>query len=262
MEKDYPVQTVPPHADIDAAIDIFDRVNSLGTKLTDAELALTHITGKWSKARQVMKKKIYDLEKKGFSFDLTFMVRCLVGVVHGRALFEIIHKTNAPATNDLNTTNVLVPAVVYLAKYLDHQQAKGKPENQKNVFKTLAGFLNVEGGTLLIGVEDHGNVLGVEHCMEHKPQKMSEKDRDVFGLRFRNTLANYLSAEFNPYIHLSWAEHHKGTVATIKVDPSPKPVYFTDKKLQVTEFYIRAGNQTRLLDVETAHNYIGMHWEL
>ena len=52
LEKDYPVQNVPPNADIDAAIDVFDRVNSLGTKLTDAELALTHITGKWAKARQ------------------------------------------------------------------------------------------------------------------------------------------------------------------------------------------------------------------
>jgi hypothetical protein len=135
LDRDYPVQIVPPQADIDAAIDVFDRVNSLGTKLTDAELALTHITGKWSKARQQMKKKITELEDKGFVFDLTFMVRCLVGVVHGRALFEIIHKTDAEkllagwqeltrildylitilpghayihSTDDLNTTNVLV----------------------------------------------------------------------------------------------------------------------------------------------------------
>ena len=42
---DLPVQTVPSHAHIDDAIDIFDRVNSQGTKLTDAELALTHDTG-------------------------------------------------------------------------------------------------------------------------------------------------------------------------------------------------------------------------
>ena len=54
----YPIQTVPVSANIDEAIDIFDRVNSKGTKLTDAELALAHICGKWPQARQVMKNKI------------------------------------------------------------------------------------------------------------------------------------------------------------------------------------------------------------
>src|SRR3990170_4831007 len=78
---------VPSSAHIDKAIDVFDRVNSLGTKLTDADLALAHITGKWPQARQVMKEKIQELESKRFAFDLTFMVRCLTGVVHGRALF-------------------------------------------------------------------------------------------------------------------------------------------------------------------------------
>jgi len=38
-----PVQTVPSQANLTDAIDIFDLVNSQGTKLTDAELALTHV---------------------------------------------------------------------------------------------------------------------------------------------------------------------------------------------------------------------------
>jgi hypothetical protein len=144
LDLDYPIQTVPPTAPLEDAIDVFDRVNSMGTKLTDAELTLTHITGKWPKARQAMKDKIQELEKKRFAFDLTFMVRSLVAVAHGRALFETIHKTaaekvqadwerltnildylvtNLPthahvhSTDDLNTTNVLVPLVAYLAQH-------------------------------------------------------------------------------------------------------------------------------------------------
>jgi len=144
QERDYPVQIVPPSAHIDDAIDVFDRVNSLGTKLTDAELALAHITGKWPKARQSLKDKIRDLAVHRFSFDLTFMVRALVAIVNGRALFETIHQTSEVdlkagwsklttildylvsvlpshahihSTDDLNTTNVLVPAVVYLARH-------------------------------------------------------------------------------------------------------------------------------------------------
>jgi hypothetical protein len=141
-EADYRVQVVPPSADIDEAIDVFDRVNSLGTKLAAADFALAHITGRWPQARQVMKAKIADLGQKRFEFDLTFMTRALTAVVKRRALFETIHKTpaedlklgwdrlskildymvtllpghaNIHSTEDLNTTNVLVPGVAYFS---------------------------------------------------------------------------------------------------------------------------------------------------
>jgi hypothetical protein len=143
MKKvDIPLQTVPFHASLDEAIDIFDLVNSQGTKLTDAELALTHVTGKWSEARRVLKAKIKELAVHNLQFDLTFMTRALTGVVTKRALFEQIHAVNKPellagwsvvdktlsylsnilpqhacihSTQDLNTTNILIPLIVYIA---------------------------------------------------------------------------------------------------------------------------------------------------
>ncbi len=93
---DIPTQVVPPEASINEAIDVFDRVNSLGTKLTDAELALTHVTGNWAQARRTLKAKMDDLHTKGFGFDLTFMTRALVGSVTGHALFEHIHTVQRP----------------------------------------------------------------------------------------------------------------------------------------------------------------------
>ena len=136
------VQTVPAHASLDEAIDIFDRVNSQGTKLTDAELALTHVTGKWATARRVFKEKIEELNKKDFCFDLTFMTRALTGIVCKRALFETIHgrqkeelisswsqvskildylvnilphSASVHSTEDLNSSNVLIPLIVFLS---------------------------------------------------------------------------------------------------------------------------------------------------
>lgn len=136
------VQTVPSHASLDEAIDIFDRVNSQGTKLTDAELALTHVTGKWSTARRVFKEKMEELRKTDFYFDLTFMTRALTGIACKRALFETIHsrqqeelksswshvskildyllsllphRASVHSTEDLNSTNVLIPLIVYLS---------------------------------------------------------------------------------------------------------------------------------------------------
>ena len=143
LDREYPIQYVPPDASIDDAIDVFDRVNSQGTKLTDAELALTHITGKWPHARRVMKEKIEELEEAHFYFDLAFLVRSLVGIVEGSGLFKTIHKTPEnelkdgwknlekilsylvailpkhafiDSTEDLNSTNTLVPLVVYLSR--------------------------------------------------------------------------------------------------------------------------------------------------
>ena len=138
---DLPEQVVPHHASLGDAIDIFDRVNSQGTKLTDAELALTHVTGEWPHARRVMKEKIDECVALNFRLSLTFMTRALTATVTRRALFETIHDrprqeleegwrklsrtmdyliTLLPqqafihSTDDLNTTNVLIPIIAFL----------------------------------------------------------------------------------------------------------------------------------------------------
>ena len=141
-EIDLPEQIVPSHADLDETINIFDRINSQGTKLTDAELALTHVTGKWPKARRALKLKMEDCRAHGFDFSLTFMTRALTTTVTNRALFDTIHskprealevgwnklvkildylltilpqKAFIHSTDDLNTNNALIPLVTYLA---------------------------------------------------------------------------------------------------------------------------------------------------
>ena len=145
---DYFVQSVPRGLDIDKAIDIFDRVNSMGTKLTDAELVLTHIAGRWPQARRVMKQKIEDYQRSGFYFDLDFFTRCLVVLIIKSALYKKmteevyqsmtgedykeawsrlvkildyiipILKQSAyiSSSKDISTNNVLVPLVAYLSK--------------------------------------------------------------------------------------------------------------------------------------------------
>ncbi|MCL4561941.1 MAG: DUF262 domain-containing protein [Chloroflexi bacterium] len=139
---DLPILTVPLKASLNESINIFDWINSQGTKLTDAELALTHVTGRWSQARRVMKDKLQELGQYHYYFDLTFMIRSLTGVVAQRALYETIHeqpkekliagwetlskiltylsnlfpeRAYVHSTWDLSTTNVLVPIVVYLS---------------------------------------------------------------------------------------------------------------------------------------------------
>ncbi len=530
IQREYPIQTVPSDADIDAAIDVFDRVNSLGTKLSEAELALAHITGKWPQARQAMKDKSADLARRRFDFDypLTFLVRNLTGVVEGRALFETIHDApreeledgwkrlvkildylvnvlpkwaHVHSSDDLNTANVLVPAVVYLSRYggtfsdetsirrfvrwlyaasswarytsqtdqrldhdvsivresdqpwtdlvnaiidqrgrielsptdlvgrgtqhpfyrmtyilvkangavdwfngvpLDHPHGKSfgihshhifpqsvlydqggfsidnhvhrqlvneianrafltgdtnlglgatKPSEylpeieakypgtlqkqfiplnpalwevgrytdflerrrqliaaafnsqmegllremlppkqrslddlivagesatiefksslrwdvqqnrvnkdlQKVVAKTVAGLLNSEGGTLVIGVTDDGEMYGIDPDIK----SLGKPDRDGFHQALVQTLDNYLGAEFVPFVKARFEERDGRTACIVEADASPRPVFLREG--QNSEFYIRTGNSTRPLDTESAHAFIGMHWQV
>jgi hypothetical protein len=144
----YPILTVPKTASIDDAIDVFDRVNSKGTKLTDAELVLTHITGGWPQARRVMKEKMIGLQKIGFDLNLDLLTRMMVVTLTKSALYkknsklkyENFTRENYKAawdtvskaldylipilqqdgfissTKDLNTNNVLVPIISYLVE--------------------------------------------------------------------------------------------------------------------------------------------------
>ena len=528
-DRDYPVQVVPPSADIDDAIDVFDRVNSLGTKLTDAELALAHITGKWPDARRALKAKIDELEGKRFAFDLTFMVRALLGVVKNRALFPTIHTTPkgelvpgwerasrildylvsvlpgrafVHSTDDLNSTNNLIPVIAHLAlrggrfqsdedlrrclhwlyaantwaRYssqtdnrLDHdlavvqrldspwaeltnaiidqrgrlevtagdfegrstqhplyrmayvvikslgavdwfngsplaephgrhyqihshhvfpssllyreggyesenhlhvklvneianrafltgtsnvslgnehpevyladvearfpgalraqcvpadpalwrldryedflaerrrllaaalnarmaELAAGPPTDERRtlpaselvalgesaaleykstlrwdlrqrqvnkalekvVAKSIAGFLNAEGGTLLIGVADDGEVLGLQPDLE----SLGRGDLDGFAQKLVQVLSNHLGPEYLQLARVRFDAVEGHPVCIVEVDPSPRPVYLKDGG--GSEFYARVGNTTRPFDMQSAHDYIQMHWQ-
>ena len=115
--------------------------------------------------------------------------------------------------------------------------------------------MNFEGGTLFIGVADDGSVIGIEKDLK----TIKRGDRDGFEQALLNTLHEYLGPEFVQYVHFFFEEYEMRTVCVVQVEPSPKPVYLTDKGS--VEFYIRAGNTTRPLDVQATHDYINMHWE-
>lgn len=523
--RGFPIEYVPNIAQIDDAIDIFDKVNRQGTKLTDAELALTHITGKWPQARRIFKIKIKELKEINFLFDLRFIVRCLTGIVRGRALFDTIHNavkeevkegwkkldkildyviTILPkhayihSTEDINTTNILVPFIVYLSKnpnlefdskksmkkairwlYLAHlwtrysgqtdqkldqdinivlrnldpwddlidviidqrgrikleasnlegrgignpvfnmlyivEKAKGAidwtngspidithgkaykihkhhifpssvlynekydsfnhlhkklvneianrafltatsniskirdrkpveylpqiinkygeealknqliPMNQelwtidnyerflkarrkiiaeeinkfintfwveekkimkkrslleyintgestvlefksssrwdyyqekinkelnKEITKTIAGFMNSEGGTLLIGVNDDGEIVGIENDVN----TLNKKNLDGYGLHLNSIISSSIGPEYTPFISIRFDKYDEKEVCIIEVESSTQPIFIKNNDRR--EFYIRQGNSTRLLDSEETHKFI------
>lgn len=82
LKWDFPEQTIPIKASVREAINIFYKVNASGVSLTEAELALAQISGYWPEARDIFKRKLVELEAKGFVFKLDFIVYALLACLH------------------------------------------------------------------------------------------------------------------------------------------------------------------------------------
>ncbi len=76
---------------IDVVVDIFNRVNSGGTKLSKGDLALAKICADWPEARDQMRVALARWRDGGFHFDLDWLLRCVNTIVTGEAKFLHLH---------------------------------------------------------------------------------------------------------------------------------------------------------------------------
>jgi len=137
----------------------------------------------------------------------------------------------------------------------DIREEKVNKALQKVIAKSIAGFMNTEGGVLLIGILDDGSTFGLENDMK----TLSRQDKDGFEQALTQTIIDYLGAEHSKYVKIKFDQKDQKDVCIVKIEQSPAPVFLKDKSGK--EFYIRAGNSTRPLDLEETHNYIDLHWE-
>ncbi len=124
------------------------------------------------------------------------------------------------------------------------------------IVKAVAGFMNSESGTLVIGVMDDGQVFGIESDLK----TLKKGNVDGFQQVIISLISDYLGTEFTKYAHIGFEEKDEKTVCKITVERAPQPVFFMGRD-GAKEFYIRAGNTTRMLDRRETHEYIQMHWE-
>jgi hypothetical protein len=76
---------------LDVVVDIFNRVNSGGTKLSKGDLALAKICAEWPKARQEMKNKLAIWASADYQFSLDGLLRSGNTVLTGEARFQFLH---------------------------------------------------------------------------------------------------------------------------------------------------------------------------
>lgn len=80
---------------LNVVVDIFNRVNSGGTKLSKGDLALAKICADWPDARNAMKTKLAEWDDAGYSFTLEWLLRSVNTVLTGESKFQFLHDKSA-----------------------------------------------------------------------------------------------------------------------------------------------------------------------
>ena len=82
---------------VDVVVEIFNRVNSGGTKLSKGDLALAKICASWPDARQEMKGCVKRWEQVGYDFDLDWLLRNITTILTGQAMFSALKDIDTPS---------------------------------------------------------------------------------------------------------------------------------------------------------------------
>jgi predicted HTH transcriptional regulator len=117
--------------------------------------------------------------------------------------------------------------------------------------KTIAAFLNTNGGDLLIGVSDDGSVVGIE-------RDQLDND-DKFMLHLAQVVRNGLGDRASTWIDPKTQSVQDKTVCVVSCQRSPEPVFLKWNKIEASpegDFFVRSGPGTVRLSPDSTKEYI------
>jgi len=124
------------------------------------------------------------------------------------------------------------------------------------ILKTLSGFFNSHiGGTLLIGVADNGELIGLEKDY----QTLKKPNKDGFEQALMTTLSTNLGADLCPFVHVLFHVVDGKDICRVIVSPANRPVFLSQGNAQ--KFYVRTGSGTRDLNIQEALDYVSSRWK-
>lgn len=114
--------------------------------------------------------------------------------------------------------------------YIEDQKTELKVELTKDIKKEIVAFANTNDGTIYIGIDDSGNVIGL---------KNADKDLESLSGMIREGIKSDLTLYTKIYIE----RIEDKDIIIVKVSEAPnKPYYLSDKGLKSSGVYLRHGN--------------------
>lgn len=139
---------------LDAVVEIFNCVNSGGTKLSKGDLALAKICANWTEARETMKEKLGRWNDANFKFDLVWLLRSVNAVLSGTAQFsQLDSKSEEEIKDGLNRA----------CKHID------------SILNIISGTLGLDHDRVLFG--RYGIPVMVRYW-EQKPGSKTSEEQD------------------------------------------------------------------------------------
>ena len=121
----------------------------------------------------------------------------------------------------------------------------------EGITRSLAAFMNHNGGTVFCGVDDDGRVVGV---------KFGYKKYDEFQKAMNRKIRYHLSSKIRPRILFDVEKINSKTIVRIDCSPSKTPVFFKtyNKSGHATEsFVVREGSENnKMVHISEAFSYI------
>ena len=116
----------------------------------------------------------------------------------------------------------------------------------KSWLRTVVAFLNADGGLLLIGVADQGDILGTN-------ADQFEND-DKYLLHVNNLIREHIGLEYAGFIRFQLVPVDSKKVLLIECQPSPSPAFLKMGKDE--DFYVRIGPGNRRLSTSEVLAYV------
>lgn len=137
----------------------------------------------------------------------------------------------------------------------DVRGQKVSKEVERASMKTIVGFLNADGGTLVIGVTDNGKIVGIDPDVV----SLGRKDIDGFENYITTVVKAMIGIRFRRFISIRFEEIDEQTVCVINVEPANGAAYLRDNN-KTEEFFVRTGNSTTPFSMSEAEEYIKHRW--
>jgi len=115
--------------------------------------------------------------------------------------------------------------------------------------KSVVGFLNTDGGVLLIGVNDDGEVIGIA------ADQFENDDRCL--LHFKNLINQHIGAEFSKYLHAEIRQVAGATIVAVVCEKAREPAFLLVGGNE--EFHIRSGPSSIKLTPRQMLQYLSVH---
>ncbi len=240
---------------------------------------LPHGNGVWTHGQEIFEGEfingvLQDDESPNFLLDEEkIIIEKYNKLMKKDSNLTLLHLLNSDESTNLEFKASLWTSYNGSTGHFIENQNKKNLSLEDSVVKTIAGFLNTNSGTLLIGVKDkertqesiQAEITGIE--ADYRWLKKGKQDSEGFEHSLRELLRNSFS---NPsyeqiYVSITFPTYDGYTICRVDVEKIPSgdennALYCKTKTMGNDCFFVRSGDSTISHTMQNAHKYIKHHF--